>query len=197
MKTRRFRVIDVQDWQRLQKCPASGNADFQTQISCIAAWPLWPPPQENRPATSSPPTRPVWMNGSFLSTEEMIVPSYLCISMETFLKNTIHQLEFSTSSVFGTSACDHGLGLHRGRRYFPSVHSSVIDKAMEKWLLGGRKPELWPRPALNFLCDLGQVTSPHILVLELYFLTRKVSALSRIIMSTLCCLKFMLLSIVS
>lgn len=49
------------------------------------------------------------MNGSFLSLQEMIVPSDVCISMETFLKNTIHQLEFSTSRILGTSVWDHGL----------------------------------------------------------------------------------------
>lgn len=52
------------------------------------------------------------MNGSLLSTQEIIVSSYLCISMETFLKNTIHQLEVSTSNVSGTSVWDRGLGLH-------------------------------------------------------------------------------------
>lgn len=64
---------------------------------------------------------------------------------------------------------------------------------MEKQPLGGRKPELWPRPALNFLCDLGQVTSPHIRVLDLYFLTCKVSALNRVLMNTPVCLKRILL----
>lgn len=60
---------------------------------------------------------------------------------------------------------------------------------MEKQPLGGRKPELWPRPALSFFWNLGQVTSPHIHVLDLYFLTCEVSACSRVVTNTPVCLK--------
>lgn len=92
------------------------------------------------------------------------IPSKYCASTPIFYQQP-----------FRTSARDCGLGLHAGRRYLPSVHSSVIDKATRKQPLGIRKPELCPRPALDFLCDLGQVPSPRICIPQLYFLTCKVN----------------------